>query len=334
MAAGGAYDGPSPFRAPWWLRGPHAQTAGARLLRGRRTGVSWTREVLEAPGGAAVELDRAPGDGAAPPVLLLHGLEGGSESTYIGETARRLAAAGLRGVAMNFRPRSVPPRVPSTYHAGRTREVAFAIETLARGAPGGRIGLIGFSLGGNVLLKHLAERGEEARERVAAAAAVSVPFDLAAAADRLEGWPGRLYARYFLGSLRRAARELSERFPGHLDAAAVRRARTIRAFDQAVTAPLHGFRSAEHYYATSSCGPRLGGVRIPVLLLHARDDPLVPAGTVPWETIARNPALVDGITDAGGHVGFVDGPSPLAPRFWAEREAVRFVAAHFARGRG
>lgn len=139
---------------------------------------------------------------------------------------------------------------------------------------------------------------------------------------------GRVYSRFFLGSLVRAARAKARRFPGAVDRDALERVATIREFDEAVTAPLHGFRGAEHYYAASSSGPLLEEIRIPTLLLHARDDPLVPEEAVPWSALDGNPWLTAGVTDRGGHVGFVAGAAPGAARFWAEEEAVRFLAAH------
>lgn len=259
-------------------------------------------------------------------VLLLHGLEGSSASGYVRRCARLLAERGIRAVALNFRSRSGEPnRTRRFYHSGHTADAAHALEWLARRSPGAPRAAIGFSLGGNVLLKLLAESGERSPGELRAAAAVSVPFDLAAAATTLERGAGRLYAAFFLRSLRRTLRAKARRFPGVYDLAAAEAARTLREFDDAITAPVHGFRSAADYYARSSSGPMLGEIRVPTLVLHALDDPFLPDDAVPRAAIAENPCLVDGVTARGGHLGFVATGRQGEPRLWAEERAVRFV---------
>jgi len=157
--------------------------------------------------------------------------------------------------------------------------------------------------------------------------AISVPYDLAAGARALEGsLMGRIYTRYFIRSLRAKTRLKAKLLEGLVPLERVLAARTLREFDDLATAPLHGFRDAEHYYDSSSSAPWLSRIQVPTLLLHALDDPFLPAGAVPLAAVRSNPNLIAGFVEKGGHVGFVEG-SPGAPRFWAEAEAARFIGA-------
>lgn len=321
-----------PFRPARWLPGGHLQTLGARLLRASDTlPRPYRRERLETPDGDFLDLDFAGPADDRPLVVVLHGLEGCSSSGYVVRLCRELAVRGLRAATLNFRSRSGEPnRLPRSYHAGVTDDLAFVLRRLAARRPGRPLSAAGFSLGGNVLLNHLGERGERggdgAAPRLAAAVAISVPFDLALSADRMERGLARLYSRYFLRSLRASARAKARRFPEAFDVERALAARTIREFDDAVTAPVHGFRDADDYYRRCSSGRRLASIRVPTLILHALDDPLIPRRSVPLEAIRRNPWLVNGVTLRGGHVGFVEGGGPWTARCWAEREAARFLA--------
>ena len=321
---------PHPFRPAWWLPGPHAQTLGARFLR-RPVSLPLRRERLETPDGDFLDLDFTPepSDSAAPLVVVLHGLEGSTSSGYVGHTFLELARAGVRGVGFNFRScGGEPNRTARFYHAGETEDLAFLLEHLAGRFPGAHMAALGFSLGGNVLLKYLGEQGEEGRSRLVAAATVSVPFDLAAGADRLErGAMSRVYTEYFMRRLRRKTTLKAALLAGRCDVERALLARTLREFDDAATAPLHGFSGAADYYARSSSTRFLADIRVPTLLLQAADDPFLPPDAIPRAAIERNPAITAVISPGGGHVGFVSGP-PWAPVFWAEREAVAFLRRH------
>jgi predicted alpha/beta-fold hydrolase len=238
-------------------------------------------------------------------------------------------------VALNFRSRSGEPnRTRRFYHSGETGDLAWVLERLARREPGTPVGAVGYSLGGNVLLKYLGERGEDARGRVRAAVAVSVPYRLSESADALEDGLGPLYARFFLRSLRQSVRAKSARHGHEYDLPAPSRVRTLRAFDDAFTAPVHGFDGAEDYYRRSSSARYLPGIRVSTLLLQARNDPFLPADALPEEEMEGNPWLAPGLTDRGGHLGFVEGGTPWTARFWAEAEAARFLGHVLPRAGG
>lgn len=342
---------PGPFRPAWWLPGPHAQTLGGRLLReGARP--RYRRERWETPDGDFLDLDfwaagaqrdpgRGGGDGATvagddrrPVVLILHGLEGCSESGYVVESCRRLAARGCLPVALNFRSRSGEPnRTRRFYHSGETGDLAFVLDRLADRTGDRPVGALGYSLGGNVLLKYLGEQGTGARARVTAAVAVSVPYRLSASARSMERGVGRLYSRFFLRSLRRSLRRKVARRGHRYDLERLERVGTLRAFDDAFTAPVHGFRDAEDYYRRSSSARYLHGVRVPTLLLQARDDPFLPREALPEGEMEANPWLLPRITEAGGHLGFVEAEGPRGAGFWAEREAARYLARALDAGR-
>lgn len=316
-----------------WLPGAHAMTVYGALFR------PWSRPRAERhrwelPDGDFLDVDRLPGPAPDAPVLVVcHGLEGSSRAAYVRGLAALARARGLSILAMNFRSCSgTPNRLPRFYHSGETGDLATVVDRLAAERPDRRILLCGFSLGGNVIVKYLGERGDAVPGPVAGAAVISVPFDLACCARALDGpgfWPW-VYRERFLRALRAKALALCRRFPGLVDPGAVRAARTFAAFDAAVTARLHGFASAEDYWALASSGRFIAGVRRPLLAISALDDPLVPASSLPLEAARANPVVRLLTTRAGGHVGFVSG-SPLRPGYWAEARAVEFLASLAAR---
>lgn len=320
---------PEPFRAAWWLPGAHAQTVAGRLLR-RAAVPALRRERIETPDGDFLDLDFTPSAGTDRGlVVLLHGLEGSSRRGYAINTYGALEERGVGAVGINFRACSGEPnRLARSYHSGDTDDLRFVLRFLADRYPARPLGAVGFSLGGNVLLKYLGEEGDAAAFE--AAVAVSVPYDLGGCADALAASPaGRFYTRHFVRGLVAKAEAKREIIRDTIDFARVRNARTFREFDDAATAPLHGFRDAEDYYRRSSSGAFLPAIRVPTLLMHAHDDPFLPGRYLPHGVIAANPWLRAVITDRGGHVGFVEGP-PHAPRFWVERQAARFLAGHLA----
>ncbi len=319
---------PAAFVPAAWLPGPNLQTVFARMARPfpRPAG---RRERWELPDGDFLDVDRFDGPSpAAPLVAVCHGLEGSSRAPYVRGLVAVALRRGLAAAAINFRGCSGEMnRLPRFYHSGETEDLAYSVGRLAGERPGRPLCLAGFSLGGNVVVKYLAERGQAAPSQLVAAAVISVPFDLAACARAVDG-PGfwtAVYRERFLRTLRSKALRKARTFTGLLDPARVRAIRTFTEFDERVTAPLHGFASAADYWARSSSGKLLDRVRRPLLALAAADDPIVPAGSLPLMAARANPRVTLEVVPAGGHAGFVAGPL-WRPRYWAEERAVEFLA--------
>jgi uncharacterized protein len=309
---------PSAFHPAWWLPGAHLQTLWPSLARPRPR-QALRRERVELSDGDFIDLAVAPG--AGPAVVVIHGLEGGLDSHYAGSTVAALAAAGLRPVFMHLRGCSGEPnRLPRAYHSGASDDLAAVLEHLARG-PGGRaLAAVGFSLGGNLLLKHL---GEAADPLLRGAVAVSVPFLLRDAMLRLNIGLSRVYRRHLLERVKSAYRRKRSAMPGmaDLDLDAMR---DFFDFDDRVTAPLNGFAGADDYYARCSCRPFLRRIRTPTLILHALDDPFMFPHSVP-RADELGPGVRLELSRHGGHVGFVAGPLPWRPDYWLERRLVAFL---------
>jgi uncharacterized protein len=271
------------------------------------------RERWDTPDGDFIDVDFA-GDAAAPRRLaVFHGLEGCSDSHYARGIAAHAVRRGWRVAIPHWRGCSGEPnRTPRAYHSGDSEEVDWLLKKLGAQAA------IGISLGGNALLKWLGERGENARQQLQRAAAVSAPIDLPAAGRALDRGVNRLlYTRHFLATLRPKSLAKLERFPGLYDAARVRSARSFREFDDLVTAPLHGFRDVEHYWSAAASGPWLGRIRVPTLLLNARNDPFLPEQAL--LAAARNaaPCVLLEFPRSGGHVGF--------PHPWLAQRLLNFL---------
>lgn len=318
---------PRPFRPAPWARSAHLQTLAARALRSAGD-PGMHRERWDLPDGDFLDVDLGPDPGeGAPLVLVLHGLEGSSRRRYVLSACRELLGRGMRPVALSFRGCSGEMnRLPRLYHSGETGDPALVLERLRSAHPGRRVAALGFSLGGNVLLKLLGERPDGGAGLVDAAVAMSVPMDLAAGGALLERTVmGRAYTRYFLRSLRRKVRAKASLLDGSVDLRATLSARTLREFDDAATAPLHGFRDADDYYAVCSSAGYLRGIRVPTLVLHAQDDPFLPPSALPVRALEANPHLLAVVTARGGHVGFLEG-TPWAPRLWGEEEGAGFLA--------
>jgi uncharacterized protein len=299
----------------------------------RRASMALRRERIELPDGDFVDLDHAPRiSDDAPVVLLMHGLEGSARRGYAINVYRELAAHGIAAIGLNFRSCSGEPnRAARLYHSGETTDALYILRLLAARYPNVKRGAIGFSLGGNALLKLLGELQDEGRDLVSAAVAVSVPYDLGAGADALDSTRmGRFYTSVFLKSLVAKAEAKVGMIGNTCDMDRVRAARSFRAFDDAATAPIHGFTGAEDYYTRSSSRWFIEHIRVPTLLIHAADDPFLPADHFPYDVVAANPFVEAIITPHGGHVGFIEGP-PWSPRFWAEETGASFLASRLMR---
>jgi predicted alpha/beta-fold hydrolase len=302
----------SPYRAPWWLPGGHAQTLYAFFI-GKRLRSRFERERWNTPDGDFIDVDRASdvheNSADAPLVVLFHGLEGGSRSHYAGAFARECSRLGWRCAVPHFRGCSGEPNLlPRAYHSGDWQEIQWILRRFRGEAPRAPVFAVGVSLGGNALLRWLAEDAA-AGESVVAAAAVSAPVDLMAAGDALGRGFNLVYTRAFLATLKQKGRQKLERHPGLFDGKAMLAARTLREFDDAVTAPLHGFRDCDDYWTRASAKPALGRIRVPTLLLNARNDPFLPHRALPAPRELPGAVRCD-FSDEGGHVGFVTGPFP------------------------
>jgi uncharacterized protein len=264
----------------------------------------------------------------APLLLVLHGLEGSSRSHYAVGLLAAARARGWRGATLNFRSCSGEMnRLPRLYHSGDTGDFDTVVRLLVSREPALRLGVVGISIGGNVTLKWLGEQGT--RAPIAGAAAISVPFDLGACAAALDrGFNRAVYTANFMRTMRRKVIEKARVYPGFVDVAAARRARTFAAYDEVVTAPLFGFADAADYWRRASSLPYLAAIARPTLLINALDDPFVPSRGLPTPG-QLSPSVQPLFTARGGHVGFVEGRWPWRARAWAETRALDFLARVF-----
>jgi len=321
-AAGGDY------RAPAWLRGPHLQTIVPSVLA-RRPAVDYRRERWDTPDGDFIDLDwlaSPPGGRGGALLALFHGLEGSSDSHYARALMAEAGARGLDAVVIHFRGCSGEPnRLPRAYHSGDSDEADWVLRRLAARDPARPLLAAGVSLGANLLLKWLGERGTDAGF-VAAAAAISPPQDLHAGAIALSRGFNRLYAESFLRSLRRKSAAFDARHPGRFDLARVAAGRDFFEFDDAFTAPLHGFAGALDYWSRSSCRQFLPDVTVPTLVVNALNDPFLPPSALARPDQVSAAVRLEYPAE-GGHVGFVTGGPPgrlewLPRRMFAHFEQV------------
>ncbi|HSP14343.1 MAG TPA: alpha/beta fold hydrolase [Thermoanaerobaculia bacterium] len=324
------------FAPAWFARGPHAQTVLGRLIR-PRTQVRLERERLETPDGDELVLDHLAARGPASlHVILLHGLEGSSHSVYMQGVLSILARRGFSATAINFRScardpkdisRMLPNRRPRFYHSGETGDLDFVVRTLRSRLPEARLVAFGASLGGNALLKWLGEHPDQ--NLISAAATISVPYDLAVGAEYLERGAGPFYVARFLRTLKKKVKDVVERYPQvPVDLQTTMRSRTFREFDDAATAPLHGFKDASDYYARSSSIDYLGLIRTPTLCINAEDDPFLPREVLARARATASPSVELLVTERGGHTGFISGSAPWNCVYWAEELVVEWLGAN------
>lgn len=293
--------------------------------------VALRRERWELPDGDFLDLDWTPAS-SGPIVIVLHGLEGSASSPYARGILHAIDAWGWRGLLMHFRGCSGEPnRLPRTYHSGETRDLDALVDRIGTQYPGEPLAVIGYSVGGNVLLKWLGETGTGTHIRCAVA--VSVPFELHGAADRLERGVSRLYQWWLLSKLRaslqrKARLRLLPHAVGDLP-----RLRTFRAWDDRVTAPLHGFSGVEEYYRVASSRQYIKDIQTPTLILHARDDPFMTPDVIPGPS-QLSPSVTFELSERGGHVGFISGNIPGRPRYWLEERIPRFLQTHLEQATG
>lgn len=313
------------YHAPRWLPGGHLQTVYP-VLCAPRPPVHYRRQRWDTADGDFIDLDWAEsGDHAAQPderhaspnvapgtplIALFHGLEGSSRSHYAAALMSATLAQDWTGVVIHFRGCSGEAnRLPRAYHSGDSTEIDWILRRLKAEHPRCDVLTVGVSLGGNALLKWLGEQGDAATPIVSGACAISAPVDLMAAGEALGQGLNRLYARHFLTTLKRKSLDKLRRFPGLFDRGRLIAASTLREFDDAVTAPLHGFADTDDYWTRASSKPWLRSIAVPTLLVNARNDPFLPDRALP-QAAELSPQVTPEFPDEGGHAGFVRGHFP------------------------
>ncbi|WP_374339730.1 YheT family hydrolase [Leeia sp.] len=303
---------PAPsYRAPRWLRGSHAQTI-IPALWARRPRPTLVRTLWTTPDQDRIALDSLyPLDDTRPMLVLFHGLEGSSRSNYAAHLLQMAARQGWQAVVPHFRGcGGIDNLLPRAYHAGDSAEIDWIVRRLVTLAPTRPILLSGVSLGANAMLKWLGEQGAAVPSSVRAAAAISAPMDLGAAGACLDqGINRHFYAREFLRTLKPKVLLALQRHPqlaAWLQAGRIQQMRTLKAFDDYVTAPMHGFAGVEDYWRRASSKPLLPQITIPTLLLNARNDPFIPANSLPAADEV-SPAVKRLFPQQGGHAGFLSG---------------------------
>ena len=317
----------SEFRPAWWLRHRHLQTVLPSMPWAYRFRPKLRRDSLELPDGdtTAVDWVADPHDlpASAPLLVILHGLESSAESAY----ARMIMAAAIqqewRCCVLHFRDcGDYRNRLPRRYHAGETNDIRFFLQSLIDNGHEGPIVAAGYSLGGNVLLKYLGELGQASPLR--AAVAVCVPLDLYKCAEALNQGFSKFYQWYLLKSMKKSVRRKFDRHTAAFDWDRTMSARTFADFDDAVTAPLHGFDGMSDYYDRCSSNQFLKGIGRPTLIVNALDDPFMTPGVIPHRDRLSESVTLE-VSEKGGHVGFVEGGTPWRPQFYLPPRIVGFL---------
>lgn len=309
------------FKPAWWLPSSHMQTVWPALVN-RDHQLSVRRERLELSDGDFLDLDWV-GEGDGPIIIVLHGLAGSIESHYAKAILAQIKKAGWRGVLMHFRGCSGEPnRLSRFYHSGETGDLNYVVNTLRQREPNVPLSAIGYSLGGNVLLKWLAETGSQSI--LDCATAVSVPFELGKAANYMSSGLSRMYQRWLLNQLREHIEIKFQKMEAPFKLEQVKDCQDFWSFDDLITAPLHGFRSAEHYYQYASARQYLNAIRVPTLILHATDDPFMPNDVIPTNHELSSSITLE-LCRGGGHVGFITGAYPGDAQYWLEKRIPDFI---------
>lgn len=320
------------YSPAWWIPGGHLQTLWGKFFR-RQPAAPTRLERWNTADGDFLEIHRIDSAPGVPRVLLLHGLEGTIRSHYAQGLLNEAARHGWGADLLIFRScGSELNRARRFYHSGETEDLSFVLDKISTEYATSPLAIAGVSLGGNVLLKFLGERGPRLPPNLKAAVAVSVPFDLARSSRRVNRGFSRIYQRFFIDSLRRKALAKAARYPDLAPIQKIRALKTLEGFDDLITGPIHGFRDAEDYYRRSSSLPFLERIRLKTLLLSAVDDPMLPAEVLDEvrRIATRNPAIHLEFTAHGGHAGFIAGSTPWRPFYYAEHRIGKFFAEAFA----
>ncbi|HVE44785.1 MAG TPA: hydrolase [Gammaproteobacteria bacterium] len=314
------------FKPAWWLKNPHLQTLWPMIRRNRLKGIPVERERIELPDGDFIDIDWVGKKRTAPIVLILHGFEGSIASHYAKSMMRRIYEKGWRGAFVYFRGCSGEPnRLPRSYHSGETKDIAYITSLLCSREPRVPIGAIGYSLGGNVLLKWLGETAQN--NPLTVAIAVSVPFQIHDAAYKVQKGFSRLYQWYLLKSVRQRLQQKFTTMAAPVDIAGLVHVDSIVKFDSLYTVPLHGFADLNDYYESASSRQYLHNIHIPTLIIHAKDDPFMTPAVIP-SSDEVSPSVKLELSESGGHVGFVSGKYPWRPTYWLDQRIPTFLSQH------
>lgn len=314
------------FRSPRWLPGGHLQTIIPYFFR-KQPLPRYRRERIETPDADFIDLDWIDGPPDQPLVVLFHGLEGSSQSHYARSMMNVVQTRGWRGVVPHWRGCSGEPnRLPRAYHSGDYAEAGWLLEAIYNRAGSAPMFAAGVSLGGSALLNWLGRAEGDARKLLVAAAAVSAPLSLRAGGEAIQRGFNKVYTWNFMRTMRQKGIDKSRRFPERIDADRLRRCRTLYDFDDAFTAPLHGFRNADDYWDRGSSLAWLRHIALPTLIINARNDPFMPLGTLPAPLVVSSAVTLE-LPEQGGHVGFLHGPPPGDPT-WMPRRLLRYFEEH------
>ena len=317
----------STFRPVGWLKHRHLQTIFPSLPWAWRERAPLRREILDLPDGDSTAVDWvSAGDAlprSAPLLVVLHGLEGSAESSY----ARMMMQAALerqwRPCVLHFRDcGDYRNPLPRRYHAGETGDIRHFLQTLFEQGQTGPIFAVGYSLGGNILLKYLGESGADSR--LQAAGAVCVPLNLHICAEALNQGFSKHYQKILLKNMKNSVQRKFDRDTAAFDWDRAMAAEDFAEFDDAVTAPLHGFDGMNDYYDKCSSAQFLKDVAKPTLVINSLDDPFMTPEVIPHHDELSEHVTLE-IADAGGHVGFVEGGTPWRPRYYLPRRILNFL---------
>lgn len=329
------------FRAPRWLRSGHLQTLSAALpFFARPKDLAEERLWFELPGnggpgddGGALHARAFWHEGKTRPVvLLLHGVGGTSDSRSVVRGGRALYAAGFHVVRLDLRGAGAGlARAPGIYHAGLTEDPRVVVEALAKDPRVSRVTVMGISLGGHVTLKLMGELGDAAPHALAAAVSISAPVDIGSTTVEIDRLKNIAYGSYVLRGLVRQAGDFAAAHPGKTRFAPsiLKKLRKVREYHEQVIVPMHGFRDAEDYHVSQSAGPLLGEIARPTLMIHAKDDPMVPLSTVTPYTRHASARVELLVSEGGGHVGWLGGwREEHWVNTWAVDRAIEFLGRY------
>lgn len=317
----------SAFSPPRWLRNAHAQTMFPGMPWSWRSKLAMRRETLELPDGDATAVDwLVDGDSlpdTAPLLIILHGLEGSSESSYARMLMESALKHGWRSCVLNFRDcGDYRNRLPRRYHAGETNDLRHFLNELQLAGP---LLAVGYSLGGNVLLKYLGESGNETPLK--AATAICAPLNLHECAKALNNGFSKTYQRHLLKRMKKSVARKFDRHTAAFDWERAMNSKTFAEFDDSVTAPLHGFKGMQDYYDRCSSVHFLKTIERPTLIINALDDPFMTPAVIPDADKLSNNVTLE-VSKYGGHVGFVNGGTPWRPTFYLPKRIIEFLEPH------